>query len=109
MGLGAWAWGLGPLTPDPCLWQLTTGKGGSMDLTSYAFQPDISLATTIPSRWYLDPAMLELEQKRVFGSTWQLAGRVDQLRGAGDFFTCTAGDEPLVITCATDGTLHAFH
>src|SRR2546428_178208 len=80
-----------------------------MNPTNFTFQPDIALATTIPSRWYLDPSMLALEQERVFGGTWQLVGRVEQLRKAGDFFTCSVVDEPLVVTRATDGTLHAFY
>jgi choline monooxygenase len=84
-------------------------KEAPMDLTSFHFEPDLSLATTIPARWYSDSAMLALEQERVFGGTWQLAGRVEQVRNAGDFFTCTVGDEPLVVTRATDGTLHAFY
>jgi choline monooxygenase len=79
-----------------------------MNLTSFHYEPDITLATTIPSRWYLDPAMLALEQERIFGGTWQLVGRVDQARRGGDFFTCAVGDEPLVMTRATDGTLHGF-
>jgi choline monooxygenase len=80
-----------------------------MNPTNFTFQPDIALATTIPSRWYLDPSMVALEQERIFGGTWQLVGRVEQLRKAGDFFTCSVVDEPLVVTRATDGTLHAFY
>ncbi|HEU5015164.1 MAG TPA: SRPBCC family protein [Roseiflexaceae bacterium] len=80
-----------------------------MDLTTFHFEPDLSLATTIPARWYTDPAMLPIEQERVFGSTWQLVGRLEQARNAGDFFTCSVGDEPLVVTRASDGTLHAFY
>ena len=79
-----------------------------MDLSSYTFQPDITIATTIPSSWYLNPDMLAFEQERIFGGTWQLVGRLDQLRNAGDFFTCSVIDEPIVVTRATDGTLHAF-
>ena len=79
-----------------------------MDLSRYTYQPDISLATTIPSSWYLNPDMLAIEQERVFGGTWQLAGRLDQVQNAGDFFTCTVVDEPIVVTRAADGTLHAF-
>ena len=79
-----------------------------MYLSSYTFEPDIALATTIPSNWYLDPGMLALEQERIFGATWQLVGRLDQLQHAGDFFTCSVVDEPIVVTRATDGTLHAF-
>jgi choline monooxygenase len=80
-----------------------------MNPADFTFEPDLSRATTIPARWYLDPNMLSYEQERVFGRTWQLVGRVDQLRQPGDFFTCTVVDEPLVVTRAGDGKLYAFY
>ncbi len=80
-----------------------------MQLTDFAYQPDLSLATTIPARWYTDPAMLPAEEQRVFGCTWQLVGRLEQVRNPGDFFTCSVVDEPLVVTRDTAGQLHAFY
>lgn len=79
-----------------------------MNLTDFQFEPDLSRATTIPARWYTDPALLAIEHERIFGSTWQLVGRTSQVRAAGDFFTCAVADEPLVVTRASDGRLHAF-
>lgn len=75
----------------------------------FVFESDIAVATTIPSRWYLDPQVLRRECARVFGGTWQLVGLVEQVQRAGDFFTCTLVDEPLVITRAADGVLHGFY
>lgn len=80
-----------------------------MDVTTFAYQPDVSLATTIPASWYIDPAMLPIEHERIFGRTWQIVGRLDQLQRPGDFFTCSVVDEPLVVTRATDGTIHALY
>jgi choline monooxygenase len=80
-----------------------------MDLNDFRFESDLSLATTIPARWYLNPAMLQIEGERVFGRTWQLVGRLEDLRKPGDFITCSIVDEPLVITRATDGSLHGFY
>ena len=80
-----------------------------MDLTSFSFQPDLSLATTIPAAWYIDPAMLPIEQEHIFARTWQIVGRIDQIRRPGDFFTSTLAGEPLVITRATDGAIHGFY
>jgi hypothetical protein len=36
-------------------------------------------------------------EPRVFGRTWQLAGRADQVREAGQYFTATIGDEPVLV------------
>ena len=80
-----------------------------MDLADYTFQPDLALATTIPSRWYTDPAMMPIEVERAFCATWQLVGRLDQVGQPGDFFSCWVGGEPLVITRDTAGELHAFY
>ncbi len=30
---------------------------------------DLARASTLPSRYYLDPAILELEKERIFGAT----------------------------------------
>jgi phenylpropionate dioxygenase-like ring-hydroxylating dioxygenase large terminal subunit len=45
-----------------------------MELTGYRHNPDLARASTIPARWYTDPAMLEIERRQVFGRTWQAAG-----------------------------------
>jgi choline monooxygenase len=80
-----------------------------MDLNAFTYQPDLARATTIPSSWYTDPAMLPIEAERVFGATWQLVGRLDQVREPGDFFTCAVGDEPLVVVRDAGGELRAFY
>src|SRR5690349_3952951 len=80
-----------------------------MNVNDFVFQPDLALATTIPSRWYTDPAMLSLEAERVFGRTWQLVGRSNTVRRAVDCFICSTADEPPVVTGDTAGQLHAFY
>lgn len=79
-----------------------------MNPAAFRFDPDLASATTIPAHWYTDAAALGLEQERIFGRTWQLVGRIEQVRQPGDFFTCAVIDEPLVVTRAGDGQLHAF-
>ncbi|MGI8657659.1 MAG: aromatic ring-hydroxylating oxygenase subunit alpha, partial [Candidatus Limnocylindria bacterium] len=69
----------------------------------------LSRAATLPSRYYLDADILEAEKERVFGSTWQLAARADELRRIGDFIPVTVLDEPIVITHGLDGELKAFY
>lgn len=65
-------------------------------------------ALTIPAPWYTDPAIHELEKRSVFGRSWQMVGRLDQLRGAGDYLTATVADEPIVVVRGDDGRLRAF-
>ncbi len=74
----------------------------------FSFDPNIAGAATIPSRLYVDPVYLELEQERIFGRTWQLVGRREQVTTAGDFFTAEIAGEPIVVV--RDGeTLRGFH
>lgn len=69
----------------------------------------ISRASTIPSRYYMDPAILDLEKESVFGSTWQLVARSEELQRVGDFIPVTVLDEPIVITHGLDGQLRGFY
>ena len=65
-------------------------------------------ASTIPALWYRDPRIEELERAAVFGSTWQVVGRLDQVLEKGHFFTAEVAGEPIVIVRDEDGNLRAF-
>jgi choline monooxygenase len=66
-------------------------------------------AWTIPAPWYFDEGIAELEGASVFGRTWQVLGRADQVRGNGQFFTADLAGEPLVVARGDDGQLRAFY
>ena len=70
--------------------------------------PPLSRAATLPSRYYLDADILEREKERVFGRTWQLVARADELQRVGDFVPVTVLDEPIVITHGLDGELRGL-
>ena len=63
---------------------------------------------TLPWSWYTDPAVLRLEQERIFRRSWQYAGRVDEVAAPGSFATTRAGDVPVVLVRDEKGTLRAF-
>jgi choline monooxygenase len=69
----------------------------------------LSRASTLPSRYYLEPSVLEAEKERVFGRTWQLVARLEDLARPGDFVPATIVDEPIVITHGTDDVLRGFY
>jgi len=79
-----------------------------MDLSDYQFNPDLARASTIPSRWYTDPAMLDAENLRIFGRTWQCAGQADWVAAPGSYFGCEVAGEPVLVARAKDGLLRAF-
>ncbi|HUP66271.1 MAG TPA: aromatic ring-hydroxylating dioxygenase subunit alpha [Thermoanaerobaculia bacterium] len=68
----------------------------------------LARASTIPSSWYTDPAILEAEVERVFGRTWQLVGTVEQVAEPGMYFTTMAAGEPIVVVKGGDGEIRAL-
>jgi choline monooxygenase len=75
-----------------------------------SYDPTIPLAQawTIPSSWYIDPEVAELERKTVFSRSWQVAGRAGQLQAPGQYVTCDVAGEPLLIVRGNDRGLRGF-
>ena len=75
-----------------------------------AFDPSLPLerAQTIPSEWYFDADLADLERRTVFAG-WQAVGRVDQLAGPGAYLTAEVAGEPVAVVRDEAGTLRAFH
>src|SRR5215471_11542077 len=78
-------------------------------LASYDENLPLEQAHTIPSCWYTDARIAELERQNVFSGTWQAVARVEQLLSPGQFVTVELAGEPLVIVRSNDGQLHAFY
>ena len=72
---------------------------------SYEAGARIENASTIPAAWYVDARVAELERRSVFGRTWQVVGRADQLRAAGDFISAELAGEPIVAVRGADKIL----
>jgi phenylpropionate dioxygenase-like ring-hydroxylating dioxygenase large terminal subunit len=68
----------------------------------------LAAGATLPADWYADPAIQRLESERIFARTWQYAGRADRVAKPGDFFTCFAGQIPIVVVRDTEGVLRGF-
>ena len=80
-----------------------------MDLSSgYTPTRDLSRATTIPSRWYTDPAFLDLERERVFWRTWQPVGHARDAAQPGQYFSCEIAGEPVIVARTSAGELKAL-
>jgi len=68
----------------------------------------IDTAHTLPASYYTDPSELDRELEGVFGCTWQLAGRTDQLAESGSYFTTTIGNEPIIVCRDATGEIRAL-
>jgi phenylpropionate dioxygenase-like ring-hydroxylating dioxygenase large terminal subunit len=84
---------------------------GPLDELIECYDPHAPLAhaRTIPAAWYLDERIADLERQTVFARSWQLAGRANQVKLAGQFVSCElACGEPIVMVRGTDGVLRGF-
>ena len=88
---------------------LMNGKSVHEILASYDDQSPLAEATTIPAPFYVDARIAELEARNVFGKTWQVIGRTDQVQKPGDFVTFNLAGEPIVAVRGGDGVLRAFY
>ena len=77
-------------------------------MSTYRFDPRLPFASTLPSSYYNEAGVLAAENRNVFGRTWQLVGRAEQVHETGAFFTATVADEPLLIVRGSDGELRAL-
>jgi len=84
-------------------------KGIAEILALYNERAPLAEASTIPSPWYVDTRIADLESENVFSKTWQVIGRTDQIQKPGDFLTFTVAGEPIVAVRGTDGQLRAFY
>src|SRR5688500_20377908 len=77
-------------------------------IRQYDPQLPLSEASTIPAPWYIDERIEALERRTTFSRTWQLAGRVDQVREPGEYVTCEIAGEPILVVRGEDGVLRGF-
>jgi len=73
------------------------------------FERDLARASTLPARWYTDPAIHALELERIFACTWQPVGRTAQVAQPGEFFTAEVAGRPVVVLRDDKGELRAFY
>jgi choline monooxygenase len=74
----------------------------------FSFEERLAQASTLPSDWYVNPAILERENEKVFSRSWQLIGRAEQVRSPGDYFTTAVAGEPVIVVRGADEKLRAF-
>lgn len=68
----------------------------------------LELATALPARYYAGEAAQARDLRAVFGRSWQLVARADQLEAAGDHVVDTVGKLPVIVVRGADGELRAF-
>lgn len=64
---------------------------------------------TLPSKYYLDAEIFELEKQQIFYKTWQYVAHQSMLPNPGDYFTLKICDENIFVIRSADGELRAFY
>ena len=58
--------------------------------------------------WYRDPRVLEVEERRLFRSSWQYVGPLERLSRPGDHVVGRVSRVPVVVVRDGDGELRGF-
>lgn len=77
-------------------------------IDSYDDQASLEYAATIPSSWYTNTDLHELELRSVFTNSWHFGARKDQLLHPGQYVTTNIGNEPIVVVRGSDDRTRAF-
>jgi Rieske 2Fe-2S family protein len=71
-------------------------------------RPESPFVSTLPGRYYYDPALYALEQERIFSQMWVCVGRAEQLTEPGAYQVVTVGQESVIVVRDRNGELQAF-
>jgi choline monooxygenase len=80
-----------------------------MNLSEHCRPMSLSEAHALHASFYTDPQWLAVEQREVFGRTWQLAAHSCDLQNSGDHVVCDIAGKPILIVRGADNRLNAFY
>jgi phenylpropionate dioxygenase-like ring-hydroxylating dioxygenase large terminal subunit len=83
-------------------------QSSGMAVVAPGLRKQLDRGLTLPASWYSDPEIHRLEQERIYRRSWQYAGPAERVAEPGTFFTCRAGDVPIVVTRDREGALRGF-
>ncbi|MGI9608505.1 MAG: aromatic ring-hydroxylating oxygenase subunit alpha [Acidimicrobiales bacterium] len=72
------------------------------------FDPDPTRSFTMPSRLYVDPAVLAEERVRIFNRSWIVVGHVSDLASPGSYVTADIAGEPVFVIRQDDEQIAGF-
>ena len=64
---------------------------------------------TLPSTFYYDPDIFELEKERIFYNSWMCAARTEEIPDAGDYLLRDIAGESILAVRAKSGEIKAFY
>ncbi len=79
-----------------------------MDATADTIPGALAEDGRVHRRVYTDPALFELEMRRIFGRAWLYVGHESQVPRAGDYVTATLARQPVVMVRCADGVVRVL-
>lgn len=90
---------------------ITTGRdklGEILDKCRAWSENTFENAVVMPSELYTSAAIAELEKRAIFSKEWICVGREEQVPQAGDFFTASVNEYPVIVVRSNDDQLLAL-
>ncbi len=69
----------------------------------------IEAPETLPASWYSDRALWQRERRAIYGASWNLVAREEQLAEPGSYVAQDVAGWPVFVLRGRDGALRAFH
>jgi phenylpropionate dioxygenase-like ring-hydroxylating dioxygenase large terminal subunit len=87
---------------------MTRWNNGSDEIGTVS--TDVTSETNaLPTKYFTDPDVFEMEKEKVFGQYWIYAGHKSAISEPGSYFTRTIGDKQIIITRSHDGKVRTFY
>jgi choline monooxygenase len=100
--------------PDTASWRVIERPRRLLRMEAQTVQLDAGLALDeqnleiLPSGWYSDPTVFELEHSEIIMRSWQYAGPAGMVSKPGRFMTVRVGRLPVLVSRDDEGELHAM-
>ncbi len=85
-------------------------KSAKLDIEFvHPLSDDPELSYTLPSRYYTDPEIFELEKERIFQRSWAYVCHISQVQEPGAYASVNIAGEPVFVVRNRAGELNAFY
>ncbi len=80
----------------------------AFDVDDQPFTRNRRKSFTVPSRYYLDPAVYDAEMEAVFYRNWWLVGHINRFSQTGSYLRVDVQDQGILVIKGRDGEIRGF-
>jgi choline monooxygenase len=86
-----------------------TKNAFAFDVDDQPFTRERRKSYTVPSRYYIEPAIYEAEKEAVFYRNWWLVGHISRFAQTGSYVRVDVQDQGILVIKGRDGEIRAFY